>query len=332
MDKMLSKIGQLFIIGFKGAKPSNAFLNFIKEVKIGGVILFAENCPDHQTTRDNINQLKRVCSSESLFIAVDQEGGRVSRIKGTPAEIQDPFEYAENLGIEKFAEDYRRSMVYLESLGFNLNFAPVCDIFTNKENSCLEGRCFGTSADQVIPFVERAVQISNRSRMLNCLKHFPGLGNSGADPHFETSTSFFSMNDWATEHKRPFAAGINCGADMVMTTHLKVPSMDEQIVTGSQKILQHLLRGSLAFEGCIVTDDMTMKGASELGEIGERTIKAFNAGHDLLLFGNDSDSSMEAYEYFRQACQYNEIDSNRLNEALDRIAALKFKISKSISI
>lgn len=333
MTDIISKIGQLFLIGFPDVEPSSTFLNFIAEEDIGGVILFKKNCPTHETTKNNIDLIKSSYKQDaSPFIAVDQEGGRVCRIMGAPAEYQSPTQYAVHYSVERFREDYERAAVFMESLGINLNLAPTCDIYLNNKNLCLKDRCFGHTADMVIPFVKAAVGISTRVGLLSCLKHFPGLGIAAADPHQALPTVDYDELVWQQREKRPFAAGVECGADMIMTTHLRVPKLDDKIVTGSQKIVSELLRKQLAFDGPVITDDLTMKGADCLGHIGERTVAAFKAGHDLLLFGQDIDASMEAYEYFRDALMRGEISKERVTTSLDRVAGIKFKLGKSVTL
>ncbi len=330
MKNIENLIGQLFIIGFKGERPSSSFLNFLTEEKIGGVILFKDNCKTHQLVRKNIKQIISATSNKHPFIAVDQEGGRVCRISGAPVEIASAQAYANKYGISRFTDDYTRSMIGLESLGVNLNLAPVCDIFRNDKNSCLDSRCFGTTADEVIPFITKAVQISQKSHILSCLKHFPGLGDVSIDPHEETAVSYYDEQWWENNERLVFEQGISAGADMIMTTHIRLPKFDTEIATGSSLIVERMLRQRLMYNGVVITDDLQMKGASVLGEIGERTIKAFNAGHDLLLFGQDSDSAMEAYEHFRGAYSRGEISKDKVIKSLERISALKFKIANSV--
>lgn len=329
MTDLLKKIGQLFIIGFPNQRPSSAFLNFIGEENIGGVILFKSNCPTHQAIQKNIELIKNQSMSGPPFIAVDQEGGRVCRITGAPAEFAAAAEYGKANDLEHFEEDFGRSALCMEKLGVNLVLAPVCDLYLNDLNDCLRDRCFGRKSEQVSPFVEKAVDVLKKYGLLSCLKHFPGLGAAEIDPHEATSAVSYDELIWEQRERLPFAAGIERGADMIMTTHVRVPAMDKTIVTGSEEIVSRLLRKYLAFDGPIVTDDLTMKGAECLGRIGERTVAAFKAGHDLLLFGQDSDAAMEAYEYFRNAVARNEIPLERVVAALDRVTGIKFKLGRS---
>jgi len=218
----------------------------------------------------------------------------------------------------------------MESIGINLNLAPVADIFLNEGNTCLTNRCYGDTAGKVAVFVEAAVTTSKKNRLLCCLKHFPGLGAAVDDPHFQTPTAEYDEILWHQRERIPFAAGLEKGADMIMTTHVRVPAIDEQIVTGSKKIISTMLRQSLAFDGPVITDDLTMKGAAVLGDIGERTVAAFKAGHDLLLFGQDLEASMQAYDYFVNAYERGEIDEQRIEASLSRIAGIKFKLESTV--
>lgn len=325
-------IGQMFIIGFSGAEPSPEFLEFVKKEHIGGVIFFSDNCPSHEQISKNIALIKEACLDNQPFIAVDQEGGRVSRISGAPIEIKNPFEYGQHFGLEKFIEDYQRSMLYLESFGFNINLAPVCDIFSNADNSCLEGRCFGETPELVAEFVAAAVKISEHAGIQSCLKHFPGLGSSSIDPHHEISFAQYDLDQWRQQEKIPFESGIQQGAELVMTTHVKIPKLDNTIVTGSKNIIDKLLRQDLNYNGLLITDDLSMAGASDLGDIGQRTLKAFEAGHDLLLFGQNFEDSKNAYKYLSEEIASGAIDNTRLNSTLLRISGLKFKLGKPLTI
>lgn len=330
MRGLSDRIGQLFIAGFPGETPPEPFLEFIQRVQIGGILLLEENCPTHVQVRQNIERLNGAMSSVPLFIAVDQEGGRVCRLRGAPAELRPAFEYGELNDTTRFREDYARAAVYMESLGINMNLAPVADIALDARNTCLKGRCFGSEAEEVAEFVRASVEVSKSASILCCLKHFPGLGAAIDDPHLRTAAANYDSIVWQQREKIPFEAGLKAGADLLMTTHMFVPGFDDKMVTVSDKIITELARGQLEFDGPIITDDLTMEGAATLGPYGERAVAAFEAGHDLLLFGRDYEAAMQAYEYFEKACCRNEVTALRIETALDRVAGLKFKLGRSV--
>jgi beta-N-acetylhexosaminidase len=299
MDEILRRIGQLFVLGFSGEVPSTEFLDFVGEEQVGGVILFEANCPTYATARESIRRISERLETPP-FVAVDQEGGRVCRLRGAPAEFKSAAEYGRNNSIEHFREDYRRSVVAMTSLGFNLNLAPVADIHLNKKSACLDGRCFGYDPARVAEFVRVSVAVAHSQGMLCCLKHFPGLGAASIDPHEATATAAYDRMLWQQRERIPFAAGVEAGADFVMSTHM------------------------------IITDDLSMKGSEMLGDYGRRAVAAFNAGHDLLMFCHDFEATLEAFEYFAGAVRSGEIDPERVNTALDRVSGVKLKLGRPV--
>lgn len=328
---MKRTIGQLFIIGFPGTPPPAPFLSFVNEEKIGGVILFEENCPDASVARETLDTIRNNSRFAIPFLAIDQEGGRVVRLRGVPAEYRAAGDYAAKGDVEKFKEEYGRSAGFLDSLGFNLNLAPVADVLINSSNPCMVGRCFGDKPEIAARFVQASIQVSHANGLMSCLKHFPGLGASSIDPHQAVAYAEYDRTIWQQRERIPFAAGVLAGADLIMTTHVVVPKLDETMVTGSKSIVTDLIRNDLGFDGPVITDDLTMSGADELGSMGERTVAAFNAGHDILLFGRNYEAAMEAYDYFCDAVQRNEVEPARLHQSLERVAGLKYRLEQSFS-
>ncbi len=325
---MKEKLGQLFITGFKSETPSPEFLEFIESENIGGVILFKNNCNPHSQAEDSISEIVNR-SREIPFIAVDQEGGRVNRFEGAPAEYPSAAYFGERSDIESFKESLSRAAYYLQSLGVNMMLGPVADLGLNQANKCLEDRTFSASAAKAMPFVESAVRTIGSVGMLSCLKHFPGLGAAEDDPHKKISVADFNLQDFLNREALPFKAGISAGADMVMTTHLQLTSIDNKMATESETVINLLLREKLNFDGIAITDDLLMKGAEALGRYGERALKAFNAGHDILLFGNNYQAARAAVEYFKKAYDKGDLDPHRLKISLERISGVKSKLSAS---
>jgi beta-N-acetylhexosaminidase len=329
MDKLIKRLGQLFVLGFPGEEPPPAILDFIGEEQIGGVILFEENCPTYAAARESIREINLRLETPPL-VAIDQEGGRVCRLKGAPGEFKAVAEYAERNDLEHFREDYHRAVVLMTSLGINLNLAPVADLFLNPRNKCLEGRCFGADPDTVSEFVRASVAIAHSQALLCCLKHFPGLGAAAIDPHEATATADYDRVLWVQRERRPFAAGIDAGADLIMSTHMVAPGLDKRMVTASRTVISDLLRDDLNFDGPVITDDLTMEGAASLGDFGQRAVAAFNAGHDLLLFCHDFEATAEAFEYFIGAVREGEIPRERVKAALDRVSGVKLKLGRPV--
>ncbi len=322
---MIERLGQLFFTGFDTEKPSDEFLDFVGQEAIGGVILFEPNCNPHSLAEESIKKIQAV-STMTPFIGVDQEGGRVCRFRGVPAEFEAPSEYGRKGNLELFAEHYERAVYYLNSLGVNLLFGPVADLNLNKANICIEGRTFGRNPAKVIPFIEKAVRLAGRAGIISCLKHFPGFGAAINDPHKKMAVAEYDFQTFINREALTFKAGIAGGVDMIMTTHLILSAFDDHPVTISESIIRKLLRETLDFDGIAITDDLLMGGAEDLGSIGERALKAFQAGHDMLLFGRDFRAAREAMKYFKEAYRNGLIDKSRIGVSLDRISGIKSKL------
>jgi beta-N-acetylhexosaminidase len=332
MDKDIrSRVGQLFMLGFPSETPPPPFLDFLKEEQIGGVILFEENCRTHELAKDNIRLINSYLGDAPPLIAIDQEGGRVSRLRGAPAEFKDAADYGRRGAIDHYCEDYSRAMVLMASLGINLNLAPVADLALHPGNEVLKNRCFGDDPEKVSEFVTATVRVSHQKGMLCCLKHFPGLGAARLDPHKEVARTVYDRMVWQQRDRVPFAAGVDAGADLIMTTHLVAPSLDDRLVTESNIIVTDHIRLGLGFDGPVITDDLCMAGAESMGDPGERAIKAFLAGHDLLLLCHDYEAAIEGFELFAGAVSAGDIPPERVQSALERIAGIKLKLGHPVT-
>lgn len=323
---MINKIGQLFIVGFKGLDPSDDFMRFFAKERLGGVIFFEDNANPHYHAEKNIKRF--ISESDCIpFFAVDQEGGRVCRFRGAPAEFDAPSKYAETNNLELYAEHFGRAAYYLQSLGINLLLAPVVDLNLDSSNPCLKGRTFGKNPARSIPFIERTIKIARNFSLLTCAKHFPGLGAAVIDPHHELARADYDFQTFLNREGIAFRAAIEAGCDMVMTTHLILPRIDKEPATVSKAVVDNMLRGTLKFDGIAVTDDLLMEGARIMGDYGERALKAFNAGHDILLFGQNFRVAHEVLTYFKKAYKNGRLSEERLTNSLEGISGVKSKLT-----
>ncbi len=323
---MINKIGQLFIVGYKGINPSDEFLRFFVKERIGGVIFFEDNANPHYHTEKHIKQF--LSESECIpFFAVDQEGGRVCRFRGAPAEFDSPSNYADAYNLELYSEHFERAAYYLQSLGLNLILGPVADLNLDDQNPCLKGRTFGKNPARAIPFIERTIKIAHKCSLLTCPKHFPGLGASVIDPHHELARADYDYQTFLNREGIVFQAAIAAGCDMIMTTHLILPRIDKEPATVSTAVVNNMLRGTLKFDGIAITDDLLMEGARVMGDYGERALKAFNAGHDILLFGQNFRVAQEVVTYFKKAYKNGLLSEDRLTNSLERISGIKSKLT-----
>jgi len=326
---MLEKIGQLFITGYDEREPFQDFLKFLIEENIGGVILFEENSHPHTRAESFIRQIN-AASRETPFIAVDQEGGRVCRFRGAPAEYPAASVFGKENNLEMFYEHFSRSIYYIHSLGINLLLGPVADLELNNKNQCLKDRTFGKKPSRIIPFIETAVKTAARSGVLTCLKHFPGLGAASEDPHNQTAVADYDLQTFLNRESLPFKAGIDAGADMVMTSHILLPNIAKHLATESPIIVERLLRERLNFDGVAITDDLLMNGAGGAAEAPRMAVRAFMAGHDILLLGRDFSTTKKTVAHFKDQFRKGGISEERIKTSLDRIYGVKSKLVETV--
>jgi beta-N-acetylhexosaminidase len=294
------KLGQLFILGFTGSTVTadHPIAQDIMKRKLGGVILFDRCLAASQDTNNIINagQLSLLTASlrelaeEPLLVAVDQEGGRVSRFKqergfpGTPPAV----ELGSSPDLRATIDSARQTARMLRDVGVNLNLAPVVDLNVYEKNPIIGryGRSF--SADPEVVAAHSAVWIREHRRrgILSCLKHFPGHGSSRTDSHL----GFVDITEtWREEELLPYQRLIHAGqAEAIMLGHLFHRNFDDHYpATLSRATIQTLVRRRLRFDGVIITDDMQMKAITGHYGLEDACCRALAAGVDLLIIGNN---------------------------------------------
>lgn len=340
--------GQMLLVGFRGAEPLDAegrplaILRQIPEQGLGGVILFDRDARTGQTGRNvaSPEQLRRLTAALSsaareaglppLFLAVDQEGGRVQRLKSaygfpdTPpaAELCPEGDPAPALAA---GEAIGRT---LRAAGLNLDFAPVCDVNVNPENPVIGGigRSFSGDPARVAACAGAFARGLRSHGVLTAAKHFPGHGSSRDDSH----QGFTDVSEtWSDAELAPFAALLRENlADMVMTAHVFNRRLDPALpATLSERTITGLLRQRLGFGGVVVTDDLQMRAVAAHYGFKAALRLAVLAGADVLLIGNnldyDEDVAAKALDALMELVDEGEIPAARIRESHGRIMRLK---------
>ena len=295
----------------------------LNEYAVGGLIYFQHNIVDEE-------QLKAMLSgtvSKSrypLFLAVDEEGGTVSRVAQSSIgviQVGDMASIGESGDTTQAYEAGLTIGTYLKDLGFNLDFAPIADVADSGKNT-LGDRVFGSDAALVGDMVANMVDGIEGTGTSSCLKHFPGIGYVEGDTHdgrVETEKTLDEMRD---SDFIPFKAGIDAGADFVMVSHITVSSVEEDAVpsTLSKTIVTDILRNELGFQGVIITDAMDMGAITKYYTADEAAVQAIAAGADMLLMPEDFQA---AYEAVLAAVQDGIISEERIDASLERIYRVK---------
>lgn len=341
------KLGQLILVGFRGLHPDACagVARLAQDGRIGGVLLFDQEMAVPGQGRRNIESPEQVRELLAflqakaplpLLTAVDQEGGRVNRLKpdyGFPPSISH-----QELGrLDSPDETYRRAAetaATLAAAGFNLNLAPVVDLDANPLNPIIQGkgRSFSADPEAVARHASAFVRAHRDRRVLTCAKHFPGHGSAAGDTHAGlvdvTAT-------WQERELIPFQRLIAAGeCDVIMTAHVFNRRLDpNRPATLSPAVIDGILRGRLGYDGVVVTDDLEMKAIADHYGLEESVPRAIEAGADLLCFGNnlsyDPDIAAKALTVLTRAVESGRLAEARIDASCRRVLALKQRFAST---
>jgi len=280
---MSTPILTLCVISFDGYECPK-WVRSLLEKGLGGVALFKRNILDFSQVQGLTRSIKHAAKSfPPPIIAIDEEGGKVQRLK----DIFPVDESAREIGTKGedacFAQGQRIGR-FMRELGLNTNFAPVLDIGTNENNPIIGDRAFSSDKDVVAKCGIAFARGLEKEGILPCGKHFPGHGDAGADSHLELPVIMQDKETLVNRELYPFAKAIKAGFRLFMTAHCLYPALDEKMpATFSRHILQDILRENLGFEGCVISDDLGMKAVSERFSIEEMVVLGLEAGLDIFL-------------------------------------------------
>jgi beta-N-acetylhexosaminidase len=328
------KIGQMFFLSFRKGSSGEPILacdesvsQTLRNVQPGGIILFGENIRTIEQVRSLIGEMQSECSIPP-FIGVDQEGGSVQRVTKTeqiPASVIPPMRSAARTGNLPLAR--RVGSVIAEELsvfGFNLDFAPDCDVLTNPKNSSIGTRAFSDDAQTVAAFSTAVAEGIRSGGIIPVCKHFPGLGGASADTHKGYSEVLQSLDGLRKTELVPFRAQIDAGAEMIMVGHISLPNVtgDGTPASLSPVVITGLLREELGFDGVVITDSLSMEAITQDYPSGRAAVLAVKAGADMLLIPEDITTAFQA---LLKSVKSGEIPESRIDASVARILALKKK-------
>ncbi|MDU0203403.1 beta-N-acetylhexosaminidase [Paenibacillus sp. MAH-36] len=324
------KVGQLFICGFDALEPNPAITQLIEKYGLGGVIYFRRNVKDaHQLAHlsAELQELNLRSGGQPLFIAVDQEGGMVSRIEKGATLL--PGNMALGAAFAP-AGVYASSKIMgkeLRQMGVNMNFAPCLDINNNRLNPVIGVRSYGETAAIVGDMGTHAVKGLQDMGVIATVKHFPGHGDTSEDSHHDLPVVPHSMERLMELELAPFIKAIEGGVDAIMTAHVVFAALEQNGVpsTLSYRILTELLREELGFKGLIVTDCLEMKAISEGIGVAEGAVRAIEAGSDLILVSHTLERQVSAIEAVITAVESGRIPESRIDASVLRVMTHKFK-------
>jgi beta-N-acetylhexosaminidase len=319
---MMNQLGQLIITGISGTSLEDEERKFLEEENIGGVLLFSHNYYSPAQLAELVNSIQQCRNEYPLFIAVDQEGGRVQRFKDPFLAIPSAYELSL---LDSPKQCFHISKIIADELttcGVNLNFSPVCDVWTNPNNKVIGDRAYGKDPDTVSKVVSSVIRGFQTNGLIACAKHFPGHGDTTKDSHFSLPIIKKSLEELNGLEYIPFVKAIKSRVEMVMMAHVVVDSIDPSLPTSLSKHAYDILRNEMRFTKIIVTDDMQMKAISDNHGVGEAALMAINAGADLIEY-RDLAVAKEALSFLKKSKKTKQLKNEVISDRFDRIQSLK---------
>jgi len=338
-DSLDMKIGQMILIGVSGTSVTQASDEYkaVKEGKAGNIILFEKNISAQAPTEElkKMTGMLQGAAKIPLLICIDQEGGRVNRLKskyGFPESVtHKELGRTGDLNTTKYYAG--QTAKTLDMLGINMNFAPVVDLEANPDNPVIarHGRAFSPDPDSVYLHARAFIQAHHSYKVLTSVKHFPGHGSSKADTHLGIADV---TNYWTNDELSPYKKLIKSGnVDAVMSAHIVNKKLDPKGLPGtlSDKMINGLLRKQLGFDGVVFSDDMHMKAISEHYGLKESLRLAINAGIDIVCFSHNLPDARESnaeivHRTIRELVDEGAIPESRIDQSYRRIIKLKERL------
>lgn len=319
------KIAQMLIVYYIGDEYDENLSNIIKEVKPGGFILMSDNITTYDRTLNFVKGMQND-SDIPMIISTDEEGGSVQRIKGIRDISVTDIPYMYYLGQTKDKNlAYKVGEIIaneLRTIGVNLTYAPVMDIYSNPNNTVIGKRSFGSDPNTVY---DMATSLKNgiEDNLVNtCIKHFPGHGDTETDSHFEIPIINKTLDELENSDLLPFIKSIN-DTNMIMVGHIALPKITNSSIPASlsKEIVTDILKNKYNYKGLVITDALNMRSLMDNYSDKEIYTMAINAGVDLLLMPN---GSKNAIKYIKEAIDDEEIDINTINESVRKILTYKY--------
>jgi beta-N-acetylhexosaminidase len=319
------EIGQLLIGSLPGTTITPELRSLAREFQLGGVILFNRNIEAAEQVAELAYDVQSLAADSPLWVSVDQEGGRVARLKA-PFTEWPPMAVLGRSGDPALASRFGAALATeLRAVGITLDYAPVLDIHTNPKNPIIGDRALAATADAVGKLGAAIVCGLQGNGVAACGKHFPGHGDTSVDSHLDLPLVEHPPDRIRRVECVPFRDVIAAHVAFIMTAHILVPALDEDLpATLSPRIVKGMLRDELGFPGIIVSDDLEMKAIAKTWTVPDAAVQAVAAGCDaLLICSGDIDVQARALEALVYAVENGRIARTALDDTQKRLRQAK---------
>jgi beta-N-acetylhexosaminidase len=318
-------IGQLAIAGFPGHSIPAELKALAREFDLCGIILFARNVESPEQVAEVAREAQLLAREIPLWVSVDQEGGRVARLK-SPFTVWPPMLTLGRSGDEQLAARFARALAAeLKAVGISLDYTPVLDILTNPKNPVIGDRALAERAEDVARFGKVIIETLQSEGIAACGKHFPGHGDTSTDSHFELPLIEHPPDRLEAIELVPFRAAVEARVAAIMTAHILIPALDDtRPATLSPRVVDDLLKRQLGYDGLVLSDDLEMKAISARYGLPEATVGAIAAGCDaVLMCGVAQEPQAMALEAVIHAVEAGTLPLKRVEDALARHRRVK---------
>jgi beta-N-acetylhexosaminidase len=313
-------IGQLAIAGFAGYEIPPEMRSMAREFDLGGVILFSRNVEAPDQVAEVSRQAQTLADELPLWVSVDQEGGRVARLKA-PFTLWPPMQTLGRSGDEQLAARFAKALAAeLKAVGISLDYTPVLDILTNPKNPAIGDRALAERAEDVARLGRTIITTLQSAGIAACGKHFPGHGDTSTDSHHELPIIEHPPDRIEAVELVPFRAAIEADVAAIMTAHILIPAIDEERpATLSPRIVGGMLKEKLGYTGPVLSDDLEMRAIGQKYGVPEAAVLAIAAGCDVvLLCGASQETQYATFEALIRALETRTLSVKRVEDALER--------------
>lgn len=334
------KVSQLLVAGINGLEPGDDGTRAVADYQVGGIILFGRNVKSAEQLTDLTNGLKELNGDYiPLFLSVDQEGGRVDRMPPEVADLPAAYQFGQIADPDQRMDACfalgQALAAQCTAFGFNLDFAPVMDIWSNPDNTVIGDRAFGSDLESVTYAANETAWGILSGGVIAAAKHFPGHGDTAVDSHYGLPVVDKSLEELLDFELVPFRQAIentcvygayagDSAIPVIMVSHILMTAIDpDRPASLSEPVVTGLLREEMGFDGVVCTDDLTMAAVSDSYGMGEAAVLAVEAGCDLLLVCHEADNLTAARDALLAAVDSGRISMERLDESVYRLLSLK---------
>ena len=319
------KIGQMIMIGMDVSNVTDRIDDLILKYKVGGILLYKKNYKSYEELVDLINYIKKINTANKvpLFIAIDQEGGRVNRMPNDFENIPSAYRLAKYKEENLVEEAGNITGEMLNKVGFNFDFAPVMDIKRFTEKHAIGDRAFSSDKENVAKCGIDYMKQLQKHNVISVIKHFPGHGSTNKDSHFILPIVRKRVEDIEDEDIYPFREAMKNGAEAMLVSHLKIKGIAKYPCSMSRQFIVKYIRRKYKYDGLLVTDDFGMKGVQILYGKKFAAKKGFEAGNDIIVIKYQNDE--DCLENIIKSIKNNKKLQYKINKSVNKILDIKEK-------